>query len=659
MNISTIWQSTRRNPERNSTKRQSKRDCEPLGVEEWFHESDARCLSVAFMAVETAASMAENGIEFKRNTVFKPEELLCTDGNLFSKTIENNFTRISRDPSTHQISTSFQENMRIFLQGLRPLWTKQTDGRKHIDLFETLVKACVVLPVGQLMYHQMNFTNWSKSTSFEEKWEFEYGLWFTPLIDENDTYVQYKKAVKLQTQRSHYGVCVMRPIAGILNIDTLEPYNGRNRDDQTAFRTAIELFDIVCQSAKPLRDSSPVTSETCMIVEQAKQKSESDNTRDKYFPSLIEKGFRGWVLKYERKLERQIMLCQKARVHACNFWKLDGQNVPPNLPFENIIHRHILPIARFTPFHKEDILKHEILDFWGQQAVSSQQIYDLFTLFNDQLYALYSTLLRMKQKHVEAFWAIMISMFDYALQDVRGIFVDDSNSVRTIIMRTGEISTFLNRDQRNKDMYIHMLNTITRRHAVRCELSEAHIMAMINSLPMTDLATFSAIISSAIVSELFDISQSIFNIVVVTRSKEFVFELLKQGANPSRNPDILYLAMRSPQLFDRPAIVKALLHPDLGEKRAKAYGYDTWMGLSALKNPKIYIQDILEFEKSKRVASTDLITFLSNPHRTSLNIQEIILKYPTERDLIELAHAHGQLDNLVRVLENAESSSRV
>ena len=185
--------------------------CERIPTEYWYDEERGHtyALNAALRCVEEATKLAIEGL-YIDNKINVTDEL-CDMEIRFSPTFQPQFKSV-RDLTDHdEIQNAFQTSMAFFLKDLKTVWhSRAPSGERMFELFETVVKQCVTLPIGYTMVHQMGFTSWYEG-AFGEKWASRYGIWTMPLLTKEDTVS--RKAMEATINKldsAHYAVIAKR-----------------------------------------------------------------------------------------------------------------------------------------------------------------------------------------------------------------------------------------------------------------------------------------------------------------------------------------------------------------------------------------------------------------------------------------------------------------
>ena len=305
-------------------------ECTYAPIEEWKNNDLRRihtyALSVGMLCVDAAASFAEEGFRVADTFSFAPERQVCVNPIGFDPDkLQLVQIEAASDP-TKAAADAFQRSMSVFIKGITPLWMMcGAKGKASLDAFVTIVKNCVALPKAQILYHQTGFTTWALR-DFKLKWEGKSGIWFTPMIDVEDmTEMKNSDSTKLNENNANYCAVVEKVVVGVVNIDAFEGPGGRRREKKTGFRVFSEALRDLCGETVQnftVLGRNEMTPEFCENVVETITSETAGQGRDRRLPRLLDRGFRGWVLKYDvLKLERQIVLFPVAR-RRCAYWSM-------------------------------------------------------------------------------------------------------------------------------------------------------------------------------------------------------------------------------------------------------------------------------------------------------------------------------------------------
>ena len=313
--------------------------CQKIPQSEWNDTTNGHtyALNTAFKCVQLAVKLAMAG--YTLTGAFDPKTDVCAHGMRFAAEFHGDLTAFSTESDVgdvNKVQKAFQDTMEVFLHGLRSVWHAKlvegddVDDTKMIDVFQTLVKSCVTLPVGYTMLHKHNFTGWDERP-FDEKWRGQLGIWTTPLTTKADIFVGWKQNQHpFDLTLSDYKIMTLKCIPGVVNIDA---YNQKYRPwargkIATGFRTFATHMQKLCSGVVDIGTSihlnsheivSPPTCQTVM------QDVTDDNAlvagRDRTLPKLLDKGFMGWKLLYDDSLERQVVLFPSARQAELTFYR--------------------------------------------------------------------------------------------------------------------------------------------------------------------------------------------------------------------------------------------------------------------------------------------------------------------------------------------------
>ena len=305
--------------------RDAVKNCERIPDLTWSDPAKGHtyALNAAFRCVELAIELAIDGLFIDKANLRND---LCDGEMRFSPAFEPTLRSVDDtvDGATMdapKVQSAFQNSMSVFLSSLKQVWHQRTvSGLRMFDLFETVVKHCVTLPVGYTMVHELGFAGWA-SSDFDSKWSSQYGIWTTPLLtvtDANERKITESTFSPLES--AEYIITVERCVPGFIDIDAFETPGGRRRGDRTAFREFAETWTNLCSTISRsdpslIQGPSAINDGNCRMVMETVTGSNGDG-RDRLFPMLLDKGFMGWILKYDwGSLERQVMIFPKARVH--------------------------------------------------------------------------------------------------------------------------------------------------------------------------------------------------------------------------------------------------------------------------------------------------------------------------------------------------------
>jgi hypothetical protein len=235
------------------------------------------------------------------------------------------------------VQRAYVENYQKLFEELKHHWTttlpgQGNNGLKVIELFETLASRTKTLPIGQVLLHEMGFTEWTDSQiSFQEKWSGEHSMWFTPLYEREDfqNFAKSNEATVLNLPETTHKVLVTRCIAGILNLDAYEPASGRrNAGDRTGFRIFTDTLKMLCTLGDDTDGENAFTKEKCNILYDNVTGGGAGLGRDRSLPIFIQQAFSGWIKKYDKKssLERAIIVTTYARTR-CHYEQVAAEKV--------------------------------------------------------------------------------------------------------------------------------------------------------------------------------------------------------------------------------------------------------------------------------------------------------------------------------------------
>jgi surface protein len=214
------------------------------------------------------------------------------------------------------VDSVFKENAFFFLKSFKKFWDKQ-----YYDIFETILVKTRTLPIGQMMVHQMYITDWTEtSVKFSEKWDGKYGMWFTPLFDETDNTFNKLKAPKFNLRDAHRCVLVTKCICGVIDIDAFSNRGSGFKD------FSMKMLQLCADGDENIgafnKDPKAFSQKECMdFMLSVTEDANNIFGRDKQLPNALTKCFRGYILKRDPILERQIVLLPSAR-SSCASWSL-------------------------------------------------------------------------------------------------------------------------------------------------------------------------------------------------------------------------------------------------------------------------------------------------------------------------------------------------
>jgi hypothetical protein len=320
-------------------------DTSVLGSCKNFTESGrvegSRWLSVALLCIKMSIELANNGLKFKNNTTRKlrKEFVFCDEPLSFIERIKiaDLLEPFADCDDAEVVQRACVENYQKRFEELKHHWTTTLPGQgdnglKVIELFETLASRTKTLPIGQVLLHEMGFTEWTNTNvNFQEKWSGEHSMWFTPLYDREDFqhYTKSNEATVLKLSETTHKVLVTRCIAGILNLDAYEPASGRrNPGDRTGFRIFTDTLKMLCTLGDDTDGENAFTKEKCNILYDNVTKGGAGLGRDRSLPIFIQHAFSGWIQKYDKKssLERAIILTRYARTR-CHYEAVEAEAV--------------------------------------------------------------------------------------------------------------------------------------------------------------------------------------------------------------------------------------------------------------------------------------------------------------------------------------------
>ena len=279
-------------------------------------------LSVALFCIKESAELANAGLCFRdgiAQTLL--EKFVLCDVPL----TEDHMQTFPLD-SADSVQGAYVANYKILFKVFKEHWkTEIRDGKTIMNLFETLASRTKTLRVGEVLLHQMGFAHWtSEYETFDSKWEGEHSMWCTPLYDCEDLvkFVKTDEAAVVHPRGTTHKIFVTNYIAGMLNLDAYELDGAEGGDDdeedlvndgRSGFFNFTETLKALCELGDETRnDARWFTKKNCKDLYQSMTKSEGFG-RDRFLPPFIQRAFSGWILKYDRNLERAVGLTPYAR----------------------------------------------------------------------------------------------------------------------------------------------------------------------------------------------------------------------------------------------------------------------------------------------------------------------------------------------------------
>ena len=228
-----------------------------------------------------------------------------------------------------KVQNAYLRNYRTFFGAFKGTWNsvEASNGQKVFEYFDTLASRTRTLPVGQTLLRDDGFTDWNADEGgFERAWNGPFSCWTTPLFDGEDfaEVIKTKQATVLKVEKTTHVVLVKRCVAGMVDLDAYESAQGRNKNDETGFRSFVYYLESLCE----LADEDDTTTESRDVFKKSECESvlkkvtdpRADLGRDRTLPAILQRAFSGSVHKYDKRssLERAVVLAPRARAR-CTF----------------------------------------------------------------------------------------------------------------------------------------------------------------------------------------------------------------------------------------------------------------------------------------------------------------------------------------------------
>jgi hypothetical protein len=276
-------------------------------------------LSVLLGAVDSAATFAENGAKISS---VHPDFYSSTTGRVLAENVTLSKKNFPTDDAD-KVQDLYTENIEHFLD----VMSNKLQDTGAMKLMKALARSTVTLPIGQMMIHQTGFASWD-ARSLPKKWDSDHSTWFTALVDEEDSNDKdLLKANVTIADNADWSVVVTKCVCGILNID------GFAKPSRPGFEVLTNdyikpLCSVEETSATGDKFQQSVDNEgylgkqKCRDIMAIVTKPDEGMGRDKLLPDIIQRGFRGWILKKDETLERQIVLGPLGK-KSCVYWNLN------------------------------------------------------------------------------------------------------------------------------------------------------------------------------------------------------------------------------------------------------------------------------------------------------------------------------------------------
>lgn len=281
-------------------------------------------LSVLLGAVDSAATFAENG---EKISSVHPDFYNSTTGRVLAKSVTLS-EKIFPTDDADKVQDLYTENIEHFLD----VMSNKLQDTGAMKMMKALARSTVTLPIGQMMIHQTGFARWD-ARSLPEKWDSDHSTWFTALVDEEDSNDKdLLKANVTLADNADWSVVVTKCVCGILNID------GFAKPSRPGFEVLTNdyikpLCSVEETSAtgdtysfqQSVDNDGYLGKQKCQGIMAIVTNPEEGMGRDKLLPDIIQRGFRGWILKKDETLERQIVLGPLGK-KSCVYWNLNDSS---------------------------------------------------------------------------------------------------------------------------------------------------------------------------------------------------------------------------------------------------------------------------------------------------------------------------------------------
>jgi hypothetical protein len=279
---------------------------------------DDRWLSAAMFCATAAANLADAGemVLLKDAAPFDPKLHLVFGPTAFDSTFYNTLQFGTIDASdVAEVDKAYKVNAHFFMRGFSA-WTGRDD-------FSTIIDHTITLPSGLMMHHRKGVGGHEvvdgrlTHYTFDEKWnQKQRSIWFSPCFDVKDAAVSTHHAIGLHS--SHICLLTTTNKSGVIDLDK---FGG--------FRPFLTIMTRMCADGgisddglfSGEADPTALTEKMCTTFANSKGHL---GDQDRHIPVLVQAGFAGWVLKYNksRLLERQVLLCPRGR-KDCEYWEMD------------------------------------------------------------------------------------------------------------------------------------------------------------------------------------------------------------------------------------------------------------------------------------------------------------------------------------------------
>lgn len=293
--------------------------------------------SVALLLIKTSVEFAENGVVFMNSVTLDPAVFLCASPlRVDAAKLSNFLETFDETDDAEKVQNAYLRNYRTFFGAFKGTWNsvKASNGQKVFEYFDTLASRTRTLPVGQTLLRDDRFTNWNaEEGGFERAWNGPFSCWTTPLFDGEDfaEVIKTKQATVLKVEKTTHVVLVKRCVAGMVDIDAYESAQGRNKNDETGFRSFVYYLESLCE----LADEDDTTTESRDVFKKSECESVLKKVtdprvklgRDRTLPAILQHAFSGSVHKYDKRssLERAVVLAPRARAR-CTFFKAEKRS---------------------------------------------------------------------------------------------------------------------------------------------------------------------------------------------------------------------------------------------------------------------------------------------------------------------------------------------